>query len=83
MIRWFRRCCASFGKYGRQKVSFGTEAGYLSQSGLLNVFCGPESMDLDGHKPDESVETQQLAACSEFIRSLCLDPTNRPKHGPH
>ena len=47
---------------GLTKVSFGTEAGYFAGAGVPTLVSGPGSMD-QGHKPDEFIETSQLAAC--------------------
>ena len=47
---------------GLTKVSFGTEGGYYAGAGVPTLVCGPGSMD-QGHKPDEFIETSQLAAC--------------------
>ncbi len=49
-------------------VAFGTEAGVLSELGVETVVCGPGSMSEQGHKPDEFISVQQLAACSLMLR---------------
>jgi len=54
----------------RFKVAFGTEGGLYRQAlGVPVVVCGPGSMD-QGHKPDEYVSLDQLAACDDFLRRL-------------
>ena len=54
----------------RIKVAFGTEGGLFSQDlGIPTVVCGPGSMD-QGHKPDEFVTLDQLAACDAMLASL-------------
>lgn len=49
------------------KLAFGTEAGILSQMGIRVVVCGPGSMDGQGHKADEFIHADQLAACDLFL----------------
>ncbi|UXU76659.1 MULTISPECIES: acetylornithine deacetylase [unclassified Paracoccus (in: a-proteobacteria)] len=49
------------------KVSYGTEAGYLSQYGFPTVVCGPGDMNGQGHKADEYLTLQQLAACDRMM----------------
>lgn len=44
------------------KVAYGTEAGHFSAAGIPAVVCGPGNMD-QGHKADEFIETDELAAC--------------------
>jgi acetylornithine deacetylase len=52
------------------KVAFGTEAGLFdSRLGVPAVVCGPGHMD-QGHKPDEYIETGQLAACDRMLERL-------------
>jgi acetylornithine deacetylase len=47
-------------------VAFGTEGGLFDAIGIATVVCGPGSMD-QGHKPDEFVSIQQLAACDAML----------------
>lgn len=55
---------------GLIKVAFGTEGGLFDQAlGLPVLICGPGSMD-QGHKPDEYVSQDQLAACDAMLDSL-------------
>ncbi|AOF92471.1 acetylornithine deacetylase [Sinorhizobium sp. RAC02] len=52
------------------KVAFGTEAGLFdSRLGVPSVVCGPGHMD-QGHKPDEYIEIEQLAACDSMLDRL-------------
>ena len=51
------------------KVSFGTEAGLFQRAGIPSVVCGPGHIE-QAHKPDEFVETSQLANCEMFIERL-------------
>lgn len=52
------------------KVAFGTEAGLFdTRLGVPTVVCGPGHMD-QGHKPDEYVEIEQLAACDRMLEGL-------------
>ena len=51
------------------KVSFGTEAGLFSSSGIPAVVCGPGSIE-QAHKPDEYVSLEQLALCERFMTRL-------------
>ena len=52
------------------KVAFGTEAGILSEMGVPTIVCGPGSMERQGHKADEFVDIQQLAACDDLLDRL-------------
>ena len=53
-----------------RKVAFGTEGGlFTSRLGVPVVVCGPGSMD-QGHKPDEFIELDQLAACDRMMDRL-------------
>ncbi|MEP2920870.1 MAG: acetylornithine deacetylase [Sulfitobacter sp.] len=58
---------AGLAQNGLTKVAFGTEAGILSEMGIPTLVCGPGSMEGQGHKADEFVETQQLAACDDLL----------------
>jgi acetylornithine deacetylase len=49
------------------KVAFGTEAGFFADRGIPTVVCGPGSMQGQGHKPDEYLELEQLAACDRMM----------------
>lgn len=52
------------------KVSYGTEAGFFSNTwGIPTVVCGPGDMN-QGHKPDEYVEEGQLAECDLMLASV-------------
>ncbi len=52
------------------KVAFGTEGGlFNAQLGIPTVICGPGSM-MQGHKPDEFVSLDQLAACDAMLKTL-------------
>ena len=54
----------------RIKVAFGTEGGLFSQKlGIPAVVCGPGSMT-QGHKADEFVSLEQLAACDAMLAAL-------------
>ena len=50
-------------------VAFGTEGGLFDAIGIPAVVCGPGSMD-QGHKPDEFVTLEQLAACDAMMARL-------------
>lgn len=50
-------------------ASFSTEAGLFTQAGIPSVVCGPGSID-QAHKPDEYIESTQLAAGETFLRRL-------------
>ena len=50
-------------------VSFGTEAGILSQLGFQTIVCGPGSIT-QAHKPDEYIEINQLQKCEDFIEKI-------------
>ncbi|MBA1289656.1 acetylornithine deacetylase [Pseudomonas japonica] len=50
-------------------VAFGTEGGLFDAAGIPTVVCGPGSMD-QGHKPDEFVSMEQLAACDRMLQKI-------------
>ncbi|QLF93438.1 acetylornithine deacetylase [Pseudomonas sp. ABC1] len=50
-------------------VAFGTEGGLFDAAGIATVVCGPGSME-QGHKPDEFVSLEQLAACDALLARL-------------
>jgi acetylornithine deacetylase len=52
-------------------VAFGTEGGLFDAAGIATVVCGPGSME-QGHKPDEYVSVEQLAACDAMLGRLVL-----------
>lgn len=52
-------------------VAFGTEGGLFHQAGVPTVVCGPGSMD-QGHKPDEYVSVEQMAACDRLMDRLAI-----------
>jgi acetylornithine deacetylase len=52
-------------------VAFGTEGGLFDQAGIPTVVCGPGSMD-QGHKPDEYVSVEQMAACDRLMDRLAV-----------
>ncbi|MFO2463501.1 acetylornithine deacetylase [Pseudomonas sp. 15FMM2] len=52
-------------------VAFGTEGGLFHQAGVPTVVCGPGSMD-QGHKPDEYVGVEQMAACDRLMDRLAI-----------
>lgn len=51
------------------KVAFGTEAGFFAGAGIPTVVCGPGSME-QGHKADEYLAKDQLAACDQMMDRL-------------
>ena len=60
------------------KLSYGTEGGLFAQSlGVPVVVCGPGDM-AQGHRPDEYIETAELAACDAALDAalarFCLSP---------
>ena len=58
------------GSNQRIKVAFGIEGGLFSQKlGISAVVCGPGSM-AQGHKADEFVTVEQLAACDAMLAAL-------------
>jgi acetylornithine deacetylase len=52
-----------------ERVSFGTEAGLFSASGIPTVVIGPGAID-DAHRPNESVSGEQLAQAESFLQRL-------------
>jgi len=61
---------STLAQQGLTKVGFGTEAGILSDLGIPTLVCGPGSMEGQGHKADEFISTQQLAACDRLLGRL-------------
>lgn len=57
------------------KVAFGTEAGVFDALGIPTVVCGPGSMEGQGHKADEYIGLDQLAACDQMLDRLLLELT--------
>lgn len=58
------------GANARIKLAFGTEGGlFRTRLSIPTVVCGPGSMD-QGHKPDEWVSKDQIAACDSFMDAL-------------
>lgn len=57
------------------KVAFGTEAGFFDELGIPTVVCGPGSMEAQGHKPDEFIALEQLAACDAMMDRILADLT--------
>ncbi|KAF0674562.1 acetylornithine deacetylase [Profundibacterium mesophilum] len=57
------------GQNGAELVAFGTEAGLFQSLGADVVVCGPGAI-AQAHRPDEYLETAQLAACLEMLRGL-------------
>ncbi|MEM8698187.1 MAG: M20/M25/M40 family metallo-hydrolase, partial [Pseudomonadota bacterium] len=58
------------GANGSIKVAFGTEGGLFARDlDVPVVICGPGSMS-QGHKPDEFVSLEQLAACDAMLDAL-------------
>ncbi len=55
------------------KVAFGTEAGFFDRLGIPTVVCGPGSMEGQGHKPDEYLSLDQLAACDAMMDRILID----------
>ncbi|MYA88578.1 MAG: acetylornithine deacetylase [Boseongicola sp. SB0662_bin_57] len=59
------------------KVAFGTEAGFFDGSGIPTVVCGPGSMEGQGHKPDEFVTVDQMAACHAMMNRILMTLARR------
>jgi acetylornithine deacetylase len=67
VVRFFKGLT---GANGTIKVAYGTEGGlFSSRLGVPTVVCGPGSMS-QGHKPDEFVTEDQLAACERMLARL-------------
>ncbi len=50
-------------------VSYGTEAGLYQEAGIDAIICGPGDIGR-AHRPDEFIETGELAACRKMITDL-------------
>ena len=57
------------------KVAFGTEAGVFADLGIPTIVCGPGSMEAQGHKPDEFITLEQLAACEGMMDRMLEEIT--------
>lgn len=67
VVRFFKGLT---GANGTIKVAYGTEGGlFASRLGVPTVVCGPGSMS-QGHKPDEFVAEDQIAACERMLARL-------------
>jgi acetylornithine deacetylase len=52
------------------KIAFGTEGGlFADRLGIATAICGPGSM-AQGHKPDEYISIEQIAACDRMMDRL-------------
>ncbi|MEZ5657716.1 MAG: acetylornithine deacetylase [Burkholderiaceae bacterium] len=51
------------------RVSFGTEAGFVTAAGIPTVVCGPGDIAV-AHQPDEYVTVEQLSRCLDFLDTL-------------
>ncbi|MGC1440428.1 MAG: M20/M25/M40 family metallo-hydrolase, partial [Burkholderiaceae bacterium] len=51
------------------RVSFGTEAGWVTQAGVPTVVCGPGQINV-AHQPDDYVEVDQLQQCMAFLEKV-------------
>lgn len=71
---WTRRVMRAAGNDAAGTVDFGSEGGLFQRAGIRTVICGPGDI-ADAHRPDKSIELDQLAACERFLtRLLGLDP---------
>lgn len=68
------------GANGAHLVPFGTEAGLFQGMGMDVVVCGPGSID-QAHKPNEFIETAQLAQCVAMLRGLGARLSEPPARG--
>ena len=67
---WLRETAAAcLGQTRPLTMSYGTEGGLFQAMGVPSIVCGPGSMQ-QGHKADEFVTREQLAACVQFIEQL-------------
>lgn len=70
VIDWARR----IGPHDQtNKVAFGTEAGFFAGLGLPTFVTGPGDMAADGHKPDEGLAHEALAACDTMMDRVLAD----------
>ncbi len=70
VVVWARRMAGSDEPL---KVPFGTEAGYFDGLGVPTIVCGPGDMAGQGHKADEYVTRDQLAACDRMMDRVIDD----------
>lgn len=59
------------GQEPRAAVSFGTEGGLYQAAGVPAIICGPGDI-ARAHRPDEYIETGELAACLRMIERLAM-----------
>ncbi|MDF2809029.1 MAG: argE [Microvirga sp.] len=57
------------GKSGSLRVPYGSEAGIFQKAGIPSIIIGPGDI-ADAHQPDESIATQELADCVDFLVRL-------------
>lgn len=57
------------GQHSEGKVTYGTEAGQFSGSGIETIVCGPGDI-AQAHTANEFVELDQLVACEAFVDRL-------------
>lgn len=71
-----RRVAGLCGSETVTKVAFGTEAGFFARLGIPTVVCGPGDMEAQGHKADEFLSVQQLAACDRMMDRILAEAPN-------
>ena len=57
------------GRKAPRAVPYGTEAGIFQRAGVPAVVIGPGNA-ADAHQPDESIATEQLVRCADFLVRL-------------
>jgi len=62
------------GRNDHAKVAYGTEAGLFQEIGIPTVVVGPGSIE-QAHKPDEFIETAELAKADAFLAKLVAHAT--------
>lgn len=62
------------------KVTYGTEAGQFSGSGIDTIVCGPGDI-AQAHAADEYVELEQITRCEEFLTQLIASLDTRAGRG--
>jgi succinyl-diaminopimelate desuccinylase len=62
-------------------VSFGTDAGTLTERGISTIVFGPGSID-EAHTRDESIALEEVARAAEILATLALDDTTEGQPDP-
>ncbi|PZX14883.1 acetylornithine deacetylase [Palleronia aestuarii] len=74
IVRWLGRYVGD--ARAPAKVDFGTEAGVFAAAGMAAIVCGPGDI-ADAHRPDESINAEQLRQCDALLERIAHDLVKR------